>query len=135
MLPLREILRVVVVDDEKIIADSLALICESKGHAARTAYSGEEAIELCHSFRPHAVISDVKMGGMSGVDLAIYLAEAQPECRVLLVSGHDSALAYAEESAQRGHFHTILPKPFHPSEVLNFLQTCDEARRAAGLLY
>jgi YesN/AraC family two-component response regulator len=127
MPSLPQLLRVLIVDDEQVVADSLALICVGKGHAVRAAYSAEEAIEPCRWFHPHAVVSDVRMPGMSGVDLAIHLNQAEPECRVLLVSGYETSFAIAEGSIQRGCFHAILPKPIRPSEVLEFHQACADA--------
>ena len=129
MPPLPELLKVLIVDDEQIVADSLALICVGKGHAVRAAYSAEEAIDLCRWFHPHAVISDVRMGGMSGIDLAIYLHQSEPECKVLLVSGYETSFVLAEESLERGYFHSILPKPIHPTQVLAFLQACADGRQ------
>ncbi len=49
MQALPELLRALVVDDEKVIADNLAMICVSKGHAARAAYSAEEAITMAQT--------------------------------------------------------------------------------------
>lgn len=109
-------LRVIVVDDERSIADSLALVLMSRRHSVRVAYSGEDAIELLSSFVPHAVISDVMMPGMSGVDLAEYLAVNIPECKTLLVSG------ITDDSG--GTLRPILPKPVHPAQILRFLDSC-----------
>jgi CheY-like chemotaxis protein len=60
-----------IVDDQQNIADSLALILQKRGHIVRAAYSGEDAVLIAQSFQPHAVVSDVMMYGMSGVELAI----------------------------------------------------------------
>jgi DNA-binding NtrC family response regulator len=123
-MPSGATLRVLIVDDERNIADSLALILQSRGHMVRAAYSGEDAVLIAQSFHPHAVVSDVVMRGMSGVDLAIWLANNRPDCKVLLVSGDADAFPMVEESIRRGHAHTILTKPFHPQRILDFLATC-----------
>jgi DNA-binding NtrC family response regulator len=117
-------LRVLVVDDERNIADTLSMIVQMRGHGVRAAYSGEDAILIAQSFQPHAVVSDVVMSGMSGLDLAAWLAEHCPECKVLLVSGNLGAFPMIEESIRRGHAHTILTKPVHPQQILDFLATC-----------
>lgn len=71
-------MRVLVVDDEHVVADSLALILKARGFEARAIYSGEDAAELALTWKPDAVISDVVMGKMDGVALAIYLARTLP---------------------------------------------------------
>ena len=123
-MPTGPTIRVLVVDDERSIADTLALIFQSRGHAVRAAYSGEDAVLIAQSFQPHVVVSDVVMPGMSGVELAIWLADNCPECKVLLMSGNASAFPLVEEGIRRGHALTILPKPFHPQQILDFIATC-----------
>jgi DNA-binding NtrC family response regulator len=115
MLPHSTPIRVIVADDERIIANSLAMILCARGHAARAVYSGEEAMDLAQTFRPNGLISDIMMPGIGGVELARLFAEQYPDCKVLLVSGHVTSVALAEESAQLGYFHSILPKPVHPA--------------------
>jgi DNA-binding NtrC family response regulator len=120
-------MRVLVVDDEKSIADSLCLILQARGHRARAAYSAEEAILVSDEFTPDVMISDVVMPGMNGLDLAIYFSERYPACKVLLISGNAIGFGLVEESVRRGHYHTILPKPIHPGQILQFLTTCASA--------
>lgn len=122
--PDSQILRVLVVDDEHPIADSLVLVLKARGHDARAVYSAEEAIALADMFKPQAVLSDVMMAGLSGIDLAIHFEEQAPDCKVLLMSGYATAFAMIEESIRRGHYHTIFPKPIHPDEVFKFLASC-----------
>jgi CheY-like chemotaxis protein len=114
-------IRVLVVDDERFIADSLALILRGRGFDARAAYSGEDAAELAITWMPHAVITDVMMGKMDGVALAIYLAQALPACKVLLMSGNIATAQLLDESKQLGHDFPILAKPFHPESLFKFL--------------
>jgi CheY-like chemotaxis protein len=114
-------IRVLVVDDERFIADSLALILRGRGFDARAAYSGEDAAELSLTWAPHAVITDVMMGKMDGVALAIYLAQALPACRVLLMSGNIATAQLLEDSKERGHDFPVLAKPFHPESLFEFL--------------
>jgi hypothetical protein len=67
------------------------------------------------------------MPGMNGLDLAIYFAELYPTCKALLISGNATGFGLVEESVRRGHYHTILPKPIHPSQILQFLSMCAPA--------
>jgi len=113
--------RVLVVDDERIIADSLALILRGRGFDSRAAYSGEEAAEIAVTWQPDAVISDVVMGKMDGVALAMYLAQILPRCKVLLISGNPATEQLIDASKDSGYEFPILPKPLHPDNIFDFL--------------
>jgi CheY-like chemotaxis protein len=113
--------RVLVVDDERIIADSIALILKGRGFDSRAVYSGEDAAELALTWKPDAVIADVVMGKMDGVALAIYLSHALPSCKVLLISGNIATSELLDESKKLGHNFPILAKPFPPECVFEFL--------------
>jgi DNA-binding NtrC family response regulator len=112
----RESIRVLVVDDEKTVADSLALILRASGYEATASYSGEEAVELCEAIDPHIVVSDIVMGPMSGFDLAIWLAENRPACRIILMSAHSFHDPLVAKSVRRGF--DFVPKPIHPANFL-----------------
>jgi DNA-binding NtrC family response regulator len=110
--------RVLVVDDERIIADSLALILNRSGFSAKAAYSGESAVLQAIEWQPTALISDVVMPGMSDIETAAAVLQALPECHVLLFSGHGTL----DLRQQLGEYRfEILPKPVHPREVLERL--------------
>jgi DNA-binding response OmpR family regulator len=130
-MPAAYALRVLIVDDERLVADTLGMIVEAKGHVACVAYSGEQATALAAEFKPDAVISDVMMPGMDGFELATWLEEHDYDCKVLLVSGHMEYVARAEQIAQSGRPRAVLPKPVHPHEVLRFLTTCISQRSQA----
>lgn len=109
-------IRVLVVDDEKAVADSMALILRASGYEATAAYSGEEAVALCQAMDPHIVVSDIVMGPMSGFDLAIWLAENRPACRIILMSAHSFHNPLVAKSMHRGF--EFLPKPIQPDKFL-----------------
>lgn len=115
------LIRVLVVDDEPVIAESLALILRGRGYDARTAYSGEDAAELAPLWNPYAVIADVLMGKMDGVALATYLAQALPGCKVLLITAQISTEPLLAESRRHGHDFKILSKPVRPDVIFEFL--------------
>lgn len=122
VMPAKEApVRVLVVDDERIIADSLALILKGRGFDSRAVYSGEDAAEAALKWAPNVVIADIIMGKLDGVALAIYLAQILPSCKVLLMSGHLAAGDLIRESKNLGHDFTILAKPFHPDNLLELL--------------
>ena len=71
---------VLVIDDERVIADTLAAILRHNGFKALAVYSGEDAIEAAQKISPsYAVVSDILLGGMSGIDVAIEIRKRCPE--------------------------------------------------------
>jgi CheY-like chemotaxis protein len=115
-------LRVLIVDDERVIADTLALILRSRGFTVNTAYSGEDAVELAEAMRPDVLISDVVMGPMSGVEAAIAICGELPDCRVILISGQLITADLLKEATARGHDFEVLIKPVHPQLLLDRLR-------------
>ena len=110
--------RVLIVDDERNIADTLAMVFNMKGHEAMAAYSAESAVELIETFEPDIVLSDVIMGRMTGVDLAIYLSRARPDCKVVLFSGQTATANLLAEASRKGHDFRLLAKPIHPEKLI-----------------
>jgi DNA-binding NtrC family response regulator len=113
--------RILIVDDEKSIANTLAMVFKLKGHDAIAAYSAEEAVEAIESFEPDIVLSDVIMGKMTGVDLAIYLSRARPDCKVILFSGQAATSNLLDEAHRKGHDFRLLAKPIHPEKLMEEL--------------
>lgn len=111
--------RVLIVDDERSIADTLAAVFRIKGYEAMAAYSAESAVETIEQFEPDIVLSDVMMGRMTGVDLAIYLSKARPECKVVLFSGQAATADLLAEANRKGHQFRLLAKPIHPQKLLD----------------
>ena len=108
---------VMVVDDEPLVADTLATILSRAGYTVVKSYCGLKALELARITRPALLISDVAMPEMNGVELAMAVLSGSPDCGVLLFSGHATAkdLAPAHEA---GYDFTLLMKPLHPEEML-----------------
>ncbi|MGD0830347.1 MAG: response regulator [Terracidiphilus sp.] len=110
--------RIVVADDEQIIANTLAVILNKAGFDARAVYSGEKAIELVESFKPNMLISDVIMPGITGIETAIAVRKMLPSCKILLFSGQASTANLLEQARAQGYEFEILTKPVHPSDLL-----------------
>ena len=85
--------RVLIVDDESTIADTLGLIFSRDGFDARTAYSAEHATEITTAWIPNLILIDVVLPGMNGIDLAIRIRDQFPACHTLLFSEPDPVLA------------------------------------------
>jgi DNA-binding response OmpR family regulator len=110
--------RVLFVDDEKLIADTFAIIFSREGYEARAAYSAEQALELISHWLPDLAIIDVHLPGINGLDLAIRMKAEYPDCKLLLVSGQPSTDEMLELARKNGHSFDILAKPTSPSELL-----------------
>jgi PAS domain S-box-containing protein len=113
-------LRVLVVDDDAVVAESMVVFLELEGHQVRSADSGHSALPLLASFRPQVVLLDIGLPGQDGYELARQIRANPAGEQVILVAvsgyGHEEAL---QRSRQCG-FHRHLVKPVDP-EVLSGL--------------
>ena len=110
--------RVLVADDEQVIANTLAIILNQAGFEAKAVYSGENAVETLDSFQPNMLISDVIMTGMTGIEAAIKVRAKLPNCKILLFSGQAATADLLEKARSEGHEFEILAKPVHPTDLL-----------------
>ena len=109
---------VLVVDDESIIADTLAEILTRSGYEGIAAYDGDSALETALLRPPEMLITDVVLPGMSGIELAITVRRVFPECRIILFSGQASTSDLLAAASKEGHYFTLLNKPLHPQDLL-----------------
>lgn len=109
-------------DDERVIADTLAMILNQSGFDSRAVYSGEKALELAESFRPDMLISDVIMADLNGIEAAIRIRALLPEIKVLLFSGQAATADLLEKARAEGYEFEILAKPVHPHDLLSRLR-------------
>lgn len=109
---------VLVVDDEEVIAITLAAILRNHGFAALIAFSPERALEIADVIPPELLISDVMMPGMNGIDLAIAMTQRISDCEVLLFSGQSGTQDLLAEARANGRDFTVLTKPIHPDVLL-----------------
>ena len=110
--------KVLVVDDEQIIADTLAKILDLNGYDASAVYTGTQAVESARSLQPDLIISDVIMPDMDGIQAAIKIRAFLPDCKILLFSGQAATADLLENARAQGHEFEILGKPVHPSDLL-----------------
>jgi DNA-binding NtrC family response regulator len=108
---------VFVVDDERLVADSIAMILRRNGYMALPLYDAESVLAQLETTKPAVVISDVQMPGMNGVQLAVLIRERYPDCRVLLFSGAATA-DLLDDARRKGYVFEILQKPIPPAELL-----------------
>ena len=114
--------KVLVADDERVIADTLAMILNQSGFNARAVYSGENALELASTFEPDMLISDVIMDDLNGIDAAIRIKALLPRIKILLFSGQAATADLLEKARAQGYDFEILAKPVHPQDLLTKLR-------------
>ena len=114
--------RVLVVDDEKLIADTCAEILEAAGFHTQTAYDGWAALEMVAEFQPDYLLTDVVMPRMNGVELAIYVSKMLPDTRILLFSGQAGISEILLQGHEQGYEFELVAKPLHPIKLIEHLQ-------------
>jgi CheY-like chemotaxis protein len=114
--------KVLVADDERVIADTLAMILNQSGFEERAVYSGERAVELIPVFEPDMLISDVIMADLNGIEAAIRIRAMRPQIKVLLFSGQAATADLLIKARSEGYEFEILAKPVHPQDLLSKLR-------------
>jgi CheY-like chemotaxis protein len=115
--------KVLVADDEQVIANTLATILNRSGFDAKAIYSGEKAVETAAEWQPDMLISDVIMNGITGIEAAIQVRNLLPKCKILLFSGQAATADLLEKARAQGHEFEILAKPVHPTDLLAKLRS------------
>jgi CheY-like chemotaxis protein len=115
--------KVLVADDERVIADTLTMILNQSGFDARAVYSGEKALEIAPTFEPDMLISDVIMADLNGIDAAIRIRSMLPGIKILLFSGQAATADLLEKARTQGYEFEILAKPVHPQDLLTRLRS------------
>jgi DNA-binding NtrC family response regulator len=115
-------LRIFVVDDEQVIATTLAAIFNGAGYAAEAFLDPLKAVEAAATQCPDIVITDVMMPQLNGIDLGIQFKTRYPGCRVLLFAGHGATAEHLREAHSQGHDFEILSKPMHPKDLLEAIR-------------
>jgi DNA-binding response OmpR family regulator len=114
----RKKLSILVVDDEALIAETLADILNDVGFDARIAMSAEEAMRLAKAAPPDILLTDVLMPRVTGVELGIWMRKELPGTRVVLISGQSSTAELLRKAENDGNSFELLPKPIHPEELI-----------------
>lgn len=110
--------KILVVDDEKRIADTLVAVLSQAGYRVWSAYSGPAALQKASELAPDLLIADVVMPEMNGVALAVAMQKLLPLCRILLLSGQVVSEEITMQASAQGHSFELLAKPLHPRDLL-----------------
>jgi len=124
---------VLLVDDQKLVLDTTAMVLRRAGFTVLTAENGRAALAECeaHAGPIHLALVDVVMPGMSGPQLRDVLAEQFPGIRVLFMSGYTSReIAFSGVVADPQDF---VNKPFRPKELVARVQAALSQPRSASV--
>jgi CheY-like chemotaxis protein len=114
--------RVFVVDDEPVIATTLAYILCQEGYDALSFVDPEQALEAFRLRCPDLLISDFMMPRLTGVDLAIQASALCQRCRVLLFSGQAGTNDLLNSAREQGHEFQLLSKPVPPPHLIQLVK-------------
>ena len=120
--PARHRPRILVVDDEKLIANTLTEILEGAGYHVAVAYDGWSALEIAVRFLPEYLLSDILMPRMNGVELAIAIQKMYPSTRIRLFSGQAGISEILESGQNQGFEFELIAKPIHPLKLIECLK-------------
>lgn len=111
--------RILIVDDEHLVTDTLSLIFGKKGFEVCRAYSTEQALELSRVFLPHLLLCDINMPGRDGLELITDITRELPSCRILVLTGSDASVSRVRDrSAGLENALSVMTKPCQPADLL-----------------
>jgi DNA-binding NtrC family response regulator len=120
--------KILIVDDELVVRDSLAKWFASEGYTARSAGGAREALDLIQQMEFDIALIDIKMPGMDGMELQSRLREADPDLTVVIMTGYAS-VETAVQALKRGAYDYIT-KPVDPDELSHLVAKALEHKRA-----
>lgn len=111
--------RVLVVDDDRLVADTLSLIYNANGYECEARYSAAEGFACARDFSPDLLLCDVTMPEENGLQLADRLQEAMPNVRLLMFTAYASNAAVVTAHSRRLRRPLkLLSKPCRPDDLL-----------------
>jgi len=118
--------KILVIDDERVVGESLRKTFKDEGYEIETAYSGQEGLRKARRETFDLMIVDLKMPDISGLDVIKRLKEEQPDTMLIMITGY-STVDSATEALKTGAFDYI-PKPFTPDEISEVVQKALETK-------
>ncbi len=115
--------KILIVDDEELVRKAIVAKLDWAGigfSEVEQAEDGEEALEIALKFKPHIVLTDIRMPFMDGLELAERLRTRLPQTKVIILSGHDE-FEYAQEAIKAGVLDYIL-KPVHAAGLKELME-------------
>ena len=111
--------RVLVVDDDRLVADTLQLIFQANGFESEARYSAKTGLERARTFHPTLVLCDVTMPDGSGLQLVEAISAEMPRCQMLMLTSYSSNARNVQVQAARlKRSLKVLSKPCRPEDLL-----------------
>lgn len=126
-----EKMRILVVDDDPSMCETLSDILEDKGYEVTTANDGREAVEKTKQKEFGLVLMDIKMPKMNGVEACKIMRSERPDMKIILMTAY--AVEDLVQEALKDETVGIFFKPLDLEKVIQLLQNIREARDGAGL--
>lgn len=112
--------RILVVDDDRMVADTLNLIFQANGYESEAVYSAAAGLARARTFAPGLLLSDVTMPHETGLQLAEKMNREMPGCKLMLLTAYSSNVAKVEQhAAQMNRPLKLLNKPCRPELLLS----------------
>lgn len=115
---------VLIVDDEEMVRTALDQWLSLSGFATHTAQSADQALAMLDGIHPHVILTDMRMPGLSGLDLLAIVRERALAAEVILITGHGD-VPMAVEAMRAGAF-DFLQKPYVPDQLVQTLRRAAE---------
>ena len=119
--------RILVIDDEEVIRDSISRAFIKEGFSVRSAADGESGCRLFREFRPDVVLVDLKMPNKSGLEVLAEIEGEDPDVIKIVITGY-ATISLAVDAMKVGAY-DFLPKPFAPQELRRIVGRGIEKRR------
>jgi len=111
--------RILVVDDDRLVADTLMMIYRANGFDAEARYSAADGLARARTYQPGLILCDVTMPMESGLSLAEKMNDEMPACEMLMLTAYSSNAAKVHlQSMQMKRSLRVLAKPCPPDELL-----------------
>jgi CheY-like chemotaxis protein len=121
--------KILVVDDDPVVAKSFKRVLAAKGYAVITAENGEDALKKLGAEKYDLVFTDIKMPGMSGIEVAEQVKASQPWLPVVIITGYGTQADQARAAA--AGVSSFLNKPLSPEMITGSASKALEQQHAA----